>query len=147
VKNESGQTVGKFAGATANYANYSEFIREIGSRANVTAVLLCIDDLLETENGEYHAHALLLMEWIPSAVECILDRYHVVHRVNEIFNNHHADCYDLMVVKQRDVVTSRDHQLELRIDARLRNGMPTNAHAHMHMGISHPQSVSQSVCE
>ena len=122
VKNENGQMVGKCAGQTCSYADYGVFIREMGARTNVTAKLLCIDDLLESESGEYHAHARLLMEWIPSAEECILDRYHVVHRVNEIFNNHHLRFYELMVVKQREVVTSRDQPLEIKINGRLREG-------------------------
>ena len=121
VKNENGQTVGKFAGATSNYLNYETQIREIGARENVTAELLCIDDLMENEVGEYAKHAQRLMEWTGTK-ECILDRFHVVHRVNEVFNNHHLDFYDLMVVKQRDVVASRDGQLEKKIDARLRDG-------------------------
>ena len=122
VKNEAGQTVGKRAGRTSDYADYEEYIREIGQRENVTAVLLCIDDLMETDMGTYDSRARKLLEWIPSAVECILDRFHVVHRVNEVFNNHHLQYYDLMVVKQRDVVCSRDQQLELKIDARLHEG-------------------------
>ena len=122
VKNENGQTVGKVAGGTSNYKNYESFIREIGSRENVTAALLCLDDVMETEDGEYDATTRLLMLWLPSIQECILDRFHVVHRVNEIFNPHHQDHYKLMIVKQRDVVTSRDGQLEKTIDARLRAG-------------------------
>ena len=121
-KNENGQTVGKAAGATSNYEDYEDFIREIGARPNVTAPLICLDDVMETEIGNYDARTLKLMEWIPTAEEVILDRFHVVHRVNEVFNNHHLDFYELMIVKQRDVVTHRDRELELRIDGLLRQG-------------------------
>ena len=122
VKNENGQTVGKAAGKTANYAEYEEFIREIGSRPNVTAQLICLDDLLETDLGGYDARSTKLVEWIPSAIECILDRFHVVKRVNEGFNNHSEPFYRLMVVEQGEVVASRDDTLEKRIDGRLREG-------------------------
>ena len=53
IKNENGQTVGKEAGATSNYKDYEVMIREIGQRANVTAPLLCLDDVVEIENGDY----------------------------------------------------------------------------------------------
>ena len=52
AKNENGQTVGKQAGATSNYKNYEVMIREIGQRANVTAPLLCLDDVTEIDNGD-----------------------------------------------------------------------------------------------
>ena len=122
VKNENGQTLGKMAGATCNYKDYESSIRELGARANVTAPLLCLDDVTETENGDYDAVTKLLFLWLPSVEECILDRYHVVHRVNEVFNPHSLLFYQLMVVEQRDVVTSRDANLERTIDARLRAG-------------------------
>ena len=77
---------------------------------------------METDNGEYDATTRLLMLWLPSVEECILDRFHVVHRVNEVFNPHNSHFYELMIVKQREVVTSRDGHLERLIDARLRAG-------------------------
>ena len=122
VKNENGQTVGKIAGSTSNYKNYESFIREIGERPNVTASLLCLDDVTELENGDYDSATKLLMLWLPSIQECILDRFHVVHRVNEVFNPHNSRFYELMIVKQRDIVTSRDGHLEKIIDSRLRAG-------------------------
>jgi hypothetical protein len=122
IKNENGQTVGKEAGATSNYKDYEVMIREIGQRANVTAPLLCLDDVVEIENGDYDRATSLLMRWLPSTQECVLDRFHVVHRVNEVFNPHHSRHYELMIVKQRGIVTSRDGHLQRTIDARLRAG-------------------------
>ena len=109
IKNENGQTIGKCAGPSANYEDYAEFIKEVGARENVTAKLLCLDDLIEMALGEYDARAIKLMKWIPSAKDCILDRFHVmIHRVNETFNNHSDLYFEAMVVKQRDIVCSRD---------------------------------------
>ena len=76
---ENGQTMGKVAGGTSNYKNYESFIREISSCENVTAALLCLDDVVETEDGEYDATTCLLMLWLPSIQECILDRLHTQH--------------------------------------------------------------------
>ena len=50
--NENGETVGKKMGRTAVYVDYEDFIREIGARSNVTAELLCLDDLMETDLGQ-----------------------------------------------------------------------------------------------
>ena len=121
VKNENGQTVGKAAGKTANYLDYEDFLREIGQRKNVTAKLLCLDDVVETSSGEYDARSKLLLEWL-GGEEVVLDRFHVIHRVNEGFNNHSAHFYRLMVVEQREVISHREPSLEMLIDARLMAG-------------------------
>ena len=122
VKNESGQTVGKKAGRSTKYEDYRDFIQEIGARENVNAELIVIDDLVESAAGEYDKRSQLLLDWIPTATEVITDRFHVVKTVNEGFNNFSDFFYPLMVVKQRDVVATRDFQLEQQIDVRLRKG-------------------------